>query len=139
MEMDTEIIASLFKTCSNEQEIYTQIIELGKKLSKLEPKYQTEENQVLGCQSTSYLYSTFNEGLITFYGSSDALISSGLMKIMLIAYSGQSPEYILKQPPHFLEELGILSSISLTRINGLKSLHLLMKKQALNQLVNLNR
>jgi len=139
MKMDTKKITSLFKTCSNDQEIYTKIIELGKKLNKFSPEFQTDENRVQGCQSTSYLYSTCENGLITFYGSSDALISGGLMQIMLIAYSGQSPEFVLKQPPNFLEELGILSSISLTRVNGLKSLYLLMKQKALKQFINLNR
>ena len=134
--MNTESISLLFKNCTDDQEIYSKIIELGKSIDKIAPQFQTEENRVQGCQSTSYLYSETIDGLITFYGSSDALISSGLMKLMLLAYSGKSAEYILKEPPTFLEELGILSSISLTRVNGLKSLHLLMKKQALNQLVN---
>ncbi|MDN3504616.1 MAG: SufE family protein [Rhabdochlamydiaceae bacterium] len=131
-----ENISLFFKNCLTEQDIYSKIIDLGKSMHDIDPQYQIEENRVQGCQSTSYLYSEISDDLVYFFGSSDALISSGLMKIMLIAYSGKSPEYILKEPPTFLEELGILSSISLTRINGLKSLHLLMKKQALNQLVN---
>jgi cysteine desulfuration protein SufE len=86
-----------------------------------------------------YLYSTFQDGTVYFAAESDALISSGLAALLLAVYSGETPEAILKCPPNFLEELGISASISPNRANGLYSIHLRMKQDALKWLLASNK
>lgn len=137
-DQNIEIIRQLFTHLTDQQKIYLKIIECGQSLCPLSPELCTESNRVKGCQSTSYIYGYMKDSQMLYQGRSDALISKGLMQLMIMAYSGLSPETILHSPPSFLEEFKILSSISLTRINGLNSLYLLMKQQALSQLVNLN-
>ncbi len=78
---------------------------------------------------------TFNlKGRVYFEGQSDALISSGLAAILIQVYSGQTAEAILKCPPDYLEELGISASLTPSRANGLYSIHLRMKQEALKYL-----
>lgn len=128
-------LKKLFVHCKTKEERYQQIIQLGKELPSLPDPYKTEENRVRGCQSQMYLYTNSSEGKIVFQGSSDALISQGLAALLIRIYSGESPETILKCPPNFLEELGIPASLSPNRANGLYSLHLRMKQEALKRLV----
>jgi cysteine desulfuration protein SufE len=89
------------------------------------------KNLVEGCQSKLYLHGSFKEGVLEFSIDSDALISKGLAAVLLMLYDKESPEIIIKHPPTVLAELGIFSSLSPTRVNGLKSLYLKMQKIAL--------
>ena len=110
---------------------YNVLIEMGRGLPPLEEQHKTKENLVRGCQSALHLYSFIENGNIFFEASSDALISAGLAALLISIYSGLSPETILKNPPHFLHELGIYVSLSPHRSNGLSQLHLRMKQDAL--------
>lgn len=82
-----------------------------------------------------YLHSFLRDGKVFFEGESDALISSGLAAILIRTYNGESPETILKCPPDFLEDLGISASLTPNRANGLYSIHLRMKQDALKWLM----
>lgn len=124
-------IKDLFASCLSEEKKYEKIIELGRNLSPFSEKDKIPENLVKGCQSIMYLKSTLENGLIYFSANSDALISSGLAAILLHVYSGETPETILKCPPYYLEELGISASLTPNRANGLYSIHLRMKQDAL--------
>ena len=128
-------IKKLFEPLSTEEEKYSKIIELGRTLPPLAETFKIEENRVKGCQSQMYLHSDYKEGQVLFQASSDALISSGLAYLLLFVYSGQTPEAILKCPPTYLEELGITASLTPNRANGLYSLHLKMKQDALKHLL----
>lgn len=130
-----EKIKKLFSSCENEEAKYRKIIELGRGQPHVNNLYKVPENIVKGCQSTVYLHSSLKDGLVFFESESDALISSGLAQILIHAYSGEPPEVILKCPPTYLEELGISASLTPNRANGLYSIHLRMKQEALRFLM----
>ena len=124
-------IRSLFSSLSSVEEKYQKVIELGKVQPELDPSEKIPENIVEGCQSTLYLVTRFSGGKVTFQTEADALISSGLGVLLERVYSGEAPEIILKCPPTYLEELGIAQSLTPSRANGLASIYLRMKQEAL--------
>lgn len=128
-------VKNLFKNLQTPEEKYQKIIELGRKLPQIDPSLKIPENIVKGCQSTVYLSSEMINGKIYFYASSDALISAGLAALLILAYSGQSPETILQNKPTFLEDLQIYTSLSPGRSNGLANMYLRMQQEALKYLV----
>lgn len=124
-----------FAHCTSEELKYKKLIEKGKELSKLPPEKKVKENLVSGCQSIMYLDALYKNGVVYFSVESDALISAGLASILIDVYSGESPETILKCEPTFIEELGIGASLTPSRANGLYSIHLRMKQEALRLLM----
>lgn len=124
-------ITALFNACASEELRYEKIIELGHQQTRLSVADKTPENLVSGCQSNMYLTSTLENDCVIFHAESDALISAGLAIILIKVYGGETPETILKCPPTFLEELGICGSLTPSRANGLYSIHLRMKQDAL--------
>lgn len=128
-------IRRLFAACQTEEAKYQKIIELGHQQQPLDNRYKVPENFVQGCQSNVYMRSYMQEDKVLFEGESDALISSGLVAILVRVYSGETPEAILKCPPSYLEDLGISASLTPSRANGLYSIHLRMKQDALKWLV----
>lgn len=126
---------NLFATCATVEEKYAKIIELGRTLTPLAKEFKTEQNLVRGCQSTMYLRSYLDQGAVYFEAESDALISAGLATLLLKVYSGETPEAILKCPPTYLDALGIGTSLTPSRANGLYSIHLRMKQDALKMLI----
>ena len=124
-------LIDLFSTCADSEAIYTKVITLGRSLSSMDKQFQTEDRLVKGCQSLMYLRSWQEDGTLYFEAHSDALISAGLASLMIRVYSGESPESILLCAPTFLETIGILGSLSPNRSNGLASLHIKMKQEAL--------
>lgn len=121
----------MFSGCQNAEERYQKIIELGKDNPPLASEKKTPERIVEGCQSKLYLYSELINGKLYYSYETDALISSGLAKLMTLVYSGESPETVLKCPAKFLEELSIPTSLSPSRSNGLASLFTKMKRDAI--------
>ncbi len=127
-------VKQLFKDCSSREDMYNKIIELGKVGAIFDDCEKIESNLVHGCQSTMYLRSWLEEGCIYFNAWSDALISAGLVQLMIMAYSGEKPEVVLKEAPEFLEELDIPGSLTPSRANGLYQIHLRMKQDAIKLL-----
>lgn len=128
-------IKDLFLSCPTEESKYEKIIELGRQQKPLSEIWKTSENLVKGCQSQLYLHSYWEGDKIMFETESDALISAGLAALLTKVYSGETPEAILKCPPRYIEELGIDTSLTPIRANGLYSVHLRMKQEALKMLV----
>lgn len=126
-----EKIKDLFDSCQSQESKYEKIIEIGREHPALSAQYKIPENIVKGCQSTVYLRSYLESGVVIFEAESDALISAGLAALLVQVYSGESPETILKCPPAYLSELGITASLTPSRANGLHSIHLRMKQDAL--------
>lgn len=124
-------IRAIFNALPSEELKYQKIIEFGRELSSLPAKDKIPQNIVSGCQSTMYLRSQLENGNVYFEADSDALISAGLAAILIKVYSGETPETILKCPPDYLEDLGISASLTPNRANGLYSIHLRMKQDAL--------
>lgn len=130
----TEEIKKIFAPLTAEQR-YARLIELGRQLPSFPAECKTEDRQVKGCQSLLYLAAHVEEGKLYFQASADALISAGLAALLIAVYSGESAETILTYPPTFISELGLSSSLSPNRSNGLAHIHLRMKQEALKALV----
>ena len=128
-------VRKFFKNSVTQEQKYEKIIELGRKLPPFAEILKKPENLVRGCQSTTYLHASLKNNLVYFEMTSDALISAGLASLLLQVYNQETPEAILKCPPAFLEELGINASLTPSRANGLYSMHLRMKQEALRLLV----
>ncbi len=128
-------LKKIFESCETAEARYQKIMELGRKLSKMDPAYKTESNLVKGCQSVMYLHAKLVNGVMLFDADCDALISLGLSALLIFIYSGETPETILKCPPTCLEELGIAKALSPNRANGLYQIHLKMKQEALKALI----
>lgn len=138
LEKQTAVIA-LFAACQTAEEKYLKIIALGKEAAPFPEEEKKEENKVRGCQSTVYLHCSSVNGLLYFAIESDALISAGLAALLLAVYNGEDAETILKCPPSFIEELNLNASLSPSRANGLYSIHLRMKQEALKNLLAQNQ
>jgi cysteine desulfuration protein SufE len=123
-------IPSLFAGKSQEA-IYQQIMQLGQQLPAFNPDWAIDSNRVSGCQSLMYVHTELKDDKLYFYAHSDALISKGLAALLIYTYEGQEADVFLKSQPLFLKELGILSSLSPTRANGVASLWVKMRQQAI--------
>ena len=130
LKKNIESIKCFFKDKKDAESKYLAIIDLGRKLPPLEDEYKVPINKVEGCQSTTYIYSYYENGLLHFRAESDALISSGLAALMICVYDNQPPEVIINNPPDFLLDLGIHGSLSPNRANGLAQIYLRMKQDA---------
>jgi cysteine desulfuration protein SufE len=119
----------------NTQERYQALMEMGKQLPPFPESEKTPNKIVPGCQSTLYLSASLQDGKLFFEASADALISAGLAALLIAIYSGESPETILQRAPDIIRELGISSSLSPNRSNGLTNIYLRMKQEALMQIV----
>jgi cysteine desulfuration protein SufE len=121
------------------QERYQTLIEMGRKLPPLPDALKTTDRIVPGCQSTLYLYTILQDGKLFFQAHADALISAGLAALLVGVYSGETPETILKSPPDFIKELGISSSLSPNRSNGLSSIYFRMKQESVKFMIIMNK
>lgn len=124
-------ILETFSLCDTPEKSYTKIMEIGKRQVPFSSEEKVSENLVRGCQSELYLLSELKEGQIYFRTYADALISAGLAQLLVWFYNGASCEEMIKTPPSFLEELNIPASLTPSRANGLYSIHLRMKQEAL--------
>lgn len=124
----------IFEACITPEEKYQKIIELGRNLPPYPSLDKTPERLVKGCQSVMYLSSHLKDDKVYFKVYSEALISAGLAALLLLVYQEEFPEVILKCPPLFLEEIGLHLALSPGRSNGLSSLFLSMKQEALKAL-----
>lgn len=127
-------IKESFSDCTSPAMKYQRIMQWGKKLPPFDAKWRTEGNLVSGCQSKLYLHTIEIKQRIYFSAESDALISAGLAALLIEAYNGETAEAILTSPPQFLDELDIPLSLTPGRANGLASLYLKMKQEALKYL-----
>jgi cysteine desulfuration protein SufE len=128
-------VVDIFKDCITSEDRYNKLIEIGQQSKKLATEDRIPENLVKGCQSQMFLKSKFDGKIMHFAAESDALISAGLAVLLIMVYDGETPEIVLKNPPTYLEEIGVTASLSPNRANGLYSLHLRMKQEALKSLI----
>lgn len=128
------LVKAKFDGCTTKELIYKKMMELGSGLAPLDPKFKTDEHLVSGCQSALYIRSYSQNQKVYFEADADALISKGISYLLTSTYNGLSPEEILTTPPNYLFEMGIYASLSLNRSNGLSSLLLRMKQEAMKYL-----
>lgn len=132
-------LLELFAYCKTAQEIYEKIITLGKSVPKPLKNISLEENRILGCQSIVHLSSEIDfNGKVFYEINSDALISSGLAYLLLFIYSGEQAELILFCPPLFIQKLQLTTNLSPGRSNGLASMYVRMKQDALKLFIQKN-
>jgi cysteine desulfuration protein SufE len=103
-------------------EKYEHIIQLGKDLPVIEDQYKTEDNLIRGCQSKVWLNAEYKEGLLFFYADSDALITKGLVSMVVNVLSGHRPQEIVDAEIYFIDKIGLKNHLSPTRSNGLLSM-----------------
>jgi cysteine desulfuration protein SufE len=88
----------------------------------VEPQFKTEDNIIKGCQSKVWLHAELESDKIIFTADSDAIITKGIVAILIRVFSNQSPEIILKTNTEFIDEIGLKEHLSPTRANGLVSM-----------------
>ena len=101
---------------------YEYIIELGKSLEKYPEDKKTEDRLIKGCQSRVWLDARKEDGKIWFSADSDAIITKGIISLLIGIYSGASAEEILASDFSFVEKIGLSANLSPTRANGLVSM-----------------
>ena len=110
---------------------YQYIIDLGKSLAPMDEQYKTEDRLIKGCQSRVWLHTELKDGKIYFTADSDAIITKGLVALMVRVLSGHTAKEIVEAPLKFIDEIGLKDHLSPTRSNGLLSMVKQMKLDAL--------
>ncbi len=120
-EIQQEIVDE-FESYEDWMERYNYLMELAKTLPPLDEKYRKKENLIEGCQSQVWLGAEFTDNKLFFYADSDALITKGIIALLIRIYSGQHPNDILQAEPWCIEKIGLAAHLSPTRSNGLLSM-----------------
>lgn len=110
---------------------YNYLIELGRDLVLIEEKDKDPQHLISGCQSRVWLSAEYKDGVIHFKADSDAVITKGIVNLLIRAMSAQSPDAIINDELEFLGEIGLKDHLSPTRANGLSSMVKQMKLYAL--------
>ena len=113
------------------QDKYEYIIELGKKLKGFPEDKRTDDNKVKGCQSSVWLTTGIENGLIIFRSDSDSVIVKGLIALLIRVLSGRSPEEIINAKLEFIDKIGLKQHLAGTRTNGLAAMIKQMKMYAM--------
>jgi cysteine desulfuration protein SufE len=113
---------------------YEHLIDLGKSLPLIDPALKTDDRLIQGCQSRVWLNAEEKEGRIVYTADSDAIITRGMVALMIRVLSDQSPEAIVKAGLGFVDRIGLKEHLSPTRANGLVSMINRMKQEALSRL-----
>lgn len=129
-EIQEEIIDD-FSMFDDWMQRYEYIIELGKTLPLIDPKFQVEENLIKGCQSQVWLHADLQEENVVFTANSDAILTKGIIAILIRVFSGQKAMDILNADMSFIDEIGLKEHLSPTRANGLVSMIKQIKMYAL--------
>jgi cysteine desulfuration protein SufE len=115
---------------------YEYLIDFGKSLDILDEKYKIEENRIHGCQSRVWLHAEKKGQYLYFYADSDAIITKGIVGLLLKVLSGNSPKDIVDAELYFIDKIGLKEHLSPTRANGLVSM---IKKMKYIALIELNK
>jgi cysteine desulfuration protein SufE len=110
---------------------YEYLIELGKSLPIIDKKYKTKDNLISGCQSQVWLHATSDADKLVFSADSDAILTKGVVALLLRVFSNQTPEVILTTEIDFIDKIGLKENLSPTRANGLASMIKQIKLYAL--------
>jgi cysteine desulfuration protein SufE len=129
-ETEKEIIEE-FALFDSWDDKYEYIIDLGKRLELLDPKFKTDDNRVRGCQSSVWLVATYENGKLNYQADSDALIVKGLISMLIRVLSGKTPDEIIEAKLDFIREIGMTTHLAQTRSNGLLNMVKQMKHYAL--------
>jgi cysteine desulfuration protein SufE len=129
-EIQDEIIDE-FSMFDDWEERYQYVIDLGRTLPLIEEQYKTGDNIIKGCQSKVWLHAETKDGNVVFTADSDAILTKGLIAIMIRVFSNQKPQAILEADTAFIDDIGLKEHLSATRANGLVSMIKQIKMYAL--------
>ena len=129
-EIQDEIIEE-FAEFTEWMDKYQMLIDLGNELDALAPAYKNEQNLIDGCQSRVWLQCDIKDGKLVFTADSDALITKGIIALLIRVVSGHTPKEILDTDLYFIERIGLHQHLSPTRSNGLLSMVKKIKAYAL--------
>ena len=127
-----------FEIMDDWMEKYEYMISLGKSLPLMADDFKNDSNLIKGCQSSVWLHAELKNDNIFFHAYSDAIITKGIISILIRIYSGQAPKEILDSNFDFINKIGLREHLSQTRANGLSSMIKQIKMYALAFQTKLN-
>ena len=136
-EIQEEIIEE-FAMYEDWMQRYEYMIELGKTLPLIDEKYKTDDNLIKGCQSKVWVHAEMEGDKLVFTADSDAIITKGIIAILVRAFSNQHPKDIIDADTGFIDEIGLKEHLSPTRANGLVSMIKQLKMYAVAYQTQLN-
>ena len=120
-EIKEEIIDD-FEMFEDWMQRYEFIIETGKTLPQIDEANKSDDNIIKGCQSKVWLHADFDQGKLKFSADSDAILTKGIISLLLRVFNDQTPDTILNTDPYFIDAIGLKEHLSPTRANGLLSM-----------------
>jgi cysteine desulfuration protein SufE len=129
-EIENQLIEE-FELFEDWMDKYNYIIEMGRELPLINAQYKTPQYLISGCQSQVWLYADCREGKIWFTADSDAIITKGIIYLLIKVLNGRTPNEILTAPLDYIDKIGLKEHLSPTRSNGLLSMIKQMKMYAL--------
>ena len=120
-DIPEEIIAE-FAMFDDWMQRYEYMIELGKSLPLIDEQYKTNDNLIKGCQSKVWIHADLKDDKIVFTADSDAIITKGIIAILIRVFSNQHPKDIIEANTGFIDDIGLKEHLSPTRANGLVSM-----------------
>lgn len=130
LEAENEVVDT-FSIYEEWLDKYEYLIDLGKNLEAYPEECKTEDKLIKGCQSRVWLDYKVQDGRIYFRADSDAIITKGIISLLISVYSGRTPEEIASSDFGFIEKIGLKENLSPTRANGLASMIATIKAVAL--------
>jgi cysteine desulfuration protein SufE len=129
-ETEAQIIEE-FSMFEDWMDKYNFIIEMGKSLPVIDEKYRSGQYLITGCQSQVWLFAEYQDGKVHFSADSDAIITKGIVNLLIRVLSDHSPEEIMEADMEFIDRIGLREHLSPTRSNGLTSMVKQMKLYAM--------
>lgn len=120
-EVEHELISE-FEMFDDWMDKYNYIIELGKELPMIDEQYKTSQFLIEGCQSQVWLHADKQDGKVIFTADSDAIITKGIVNLLIRVLSGRTPQEIIDNDLSYLDAIGLKEHLSPTRSNGLASM-----------------
>jgi cysteine desulfuration protein SufE len=133
-----QAIIDEFSMFDDWMEKYEYMIDLGKSLPLIDPKLKTDDKLIKGCQSKVWLNSEVQDEEVVFTADSDAIITKGIVAILIRVFSHETPQAIVEADLDFIEKIGLKEHLSPTRANGLVSMIKQMKMYAVAYQAQLN-
>ncbi|MEP7110744.1 MAG: SufE family protein [Ferruginibacter sp.] len=129
-EIQDELVEE-FSLFGDWMEKYEHIIQMARELPLIEEQYKQNENLIKGCQAKVWLHADFKNGLVEYSADSDAIITKGLVSMVVRILSNHTPGEIVRAELYFVDKIGLKEHLSMTRSNGLLSMIKQMKMYAL--------
>jgi cysteine desulfuration protein SufE len=138
IEVAQEEIIEEFSMFEDWMQRYEYMIELGKSLPLIDPQFKTDDYIIKGCQSKVWVHADLEDDKLVFTADSDAIITKGIIAILIRVFSFQPPDAILEAGTEFIDKIGLKEHLSPTRANGLVSMIKQLKMYAIAFKTQLN-